>query len=176
MTDLPVDFRQATVLDAGKLLTLIQSAYRGDASRAGWTTEADLLEGQRTDAEELASILGDREAHLLVATLKNEIVGCVLSRREHAVATIGLFAVRPDLQALGLGKRLLAEVEKRAQRIFGVYRARMTVIAQRVELIAWYVRRGYVVTGRTEPFPYGNARFGLPTRGDLQFVVLEKVL
>jgi ribosomal protein S18 acetylase RimI-like enzyme len=171
-----LEFRCATFADPTDVLVLVESAYRGDASRAGWTTEADLLDGQRTDAEELAGILADTDARLLLATRGHETVGCVLLRREATGAYIGMLAVRPFLQAVGIGKRLLAEAEKRARIDFGAKRSRMTVIEQRQDLIAWYVRRGYLVTTRTEPFPYGNPRFGLPRRTDLRFVVLEKSL
>ncbi len=172
-----LEFRCATSADAADVVGLVESAYRGDASRAGWTTEADLLDGQRTDAEELAGILADPDARLLLAARGHEIVGCVLLRREAVTgAYIGMLAVRPFLQALGIGKRLLAEAEKRARAEFGTKRSRMTVIEQRQDLIAWYVRRGYRVTTRTEPFPYGNPRFGSPRRADLRFVVLEKTL
>ena len=171
-----LEFRCATFADSADVVALVESAYRGDSSRAGWTTEADLLDGQRTDAEELSSILNDTHARLLLATRGREIVGCVLLRREATGAYIGMLAVRPFLQALGIGRRLLAEAEKRARAEFWAKRSRMTVIEQRQDLIAWYVRRGYFVTTRTEPFPYGNPRFGLPRRTDLRFVVLEKVL
>ena len=106
----------------------------------------------------------------------SDLLGCVLLRREAAGAYIGMLAVRPFLQATGIGKRLLAEAENRARMEFAATRARMTVIEQRQELIAWYIRRGFLVTTRTEPFPYGNPRFGLPRRADLRFLVLEKAL
>jgi ribosomal protein S18 acetylase RimI-like enzyme len=150
------EFRYATFADVADVVGLVESAYRGDASRAGWTTEADLLDGQRTDAEELAGILKDTDARLLLATRGHEIVGCVLLGREATGAYIGMLAVRPLLQALGIGKRLLAEAEKRARVEFAAKRSRMTVIEQRQDLIAWYVRRGYLVTTRIEPFPYAN--------------------
>jgi GNAT superfamily N-acetyltransferase len=172
----PIDLRYAIAADVPALLALVHQAYRGESSRAGWTTEADLLDGQRTDASELRSILGDPDACVLLATLVGEIVGSIVIRREGAIAHIGMFAVRPDLQAFGIGKRLLDEAEKRARLGFAVNRARMTVIEQRIELIAYYGRRGYVWTGQTAPFPYGNPRFGLPTRADLRFIVLEKNL
>ena len=171
-----LEFRCAIPADVADIVALVESAYRGDASRAGWTTEADLLDGQRTDAEELAGILKDTDSRLLLATRGREIVGCVLLRREAAGAYIGMLAVRPSLQALGIGKRLLAEAEKRARIEFGAERSRMTVIEQRRDLIGWYVRRGYLLTTRIEPFPYDNPRFGLPRRTDLRFVVLEKAL
>jgi ribosomal protein S18 acetylase RimI-like enzyme len=114
-----VEFRYATFADLTDVVVLVESAYRGDASRAGWTTEADLLDGQRTGAEELTGILNDTDARLLLATRGREIVGCVLLRREATGAYIGMLAVRPFLQALGIGKRLLAEAENRARAYSG---------------------------------------------------------
>jgi ribosomal protein S18 acetylase RimI-like enzyme len=169
-------FRYATPADCAAIVALVESAYRGGSSRAGWTTEADLLGGQRTDADEIAAILAEPHARLLLALDGGEILGCVLLRREREGAYLGMLAVRPQLQGGGLGKRLLGEAEARARSDLGATRIRMTVIEQRKELIAWYERRGYANTGRTEPFPYGNPRFGLPKRDDLRFVVLAKVI
>jgi ribosomal protein S18 acetylase RimI-like enzyme len=177
---LPVDreiwFRYAVETDGAAIVALIESAYRGETSRAGWTTEADLLGGQRTDAEEIAELIRDPSSRVLLATQGDDILGCVLLRQEPAGAYLGMLAVRPGLQAKGMGKQILAEAEARARREFGSQHARMTVIEQRKELIAWYERRGYADTGRREPFPYGNPRFGLPKRDDLRFVVLAKAL
>lgn len=171
-----LEMRYAESADVPRIVELIEGAYRGDSSRAGWTTEADLLDGQRTDPEEVFEILQDADARLLLAVLDGSIVGCVLVRRELAGAYIGMFSVRPTLQALGLGRTLLKEAERRAKDEFLATKARMTVIEQRNELIAWYERRGYRNTRHVEPFPYGNPRFGLPKRPDLRFVVLEKSL
>src|SRR5690606_28279470 len=105
-----------------------------------------------------------------------ELAGSVAVRiDERQVAHIGMFAIRPALQGGGIGRALLAEAE-RVARARGARAAEMTVIEQRVELLAWYARRGYLPTGETEPFPYGNPRFGLPRRDDLRFVVLAKPL
>ncbi len=171
-----VRFRYAASSDREAIVALVESAYRGEPSRVGWTTEADLLGGQRTDAEEVGSILAEPEARLLLAIEGDRILGNVLMRREPAGIYLGMLAVRPELQAKGLGGRLLAEAETRARGEFGAKQARMTVIEQRPELIAWYQRRGYVATGQTEPFPYGNPRFGLPKRDDRRVVVLTKAL
>lgn len=171
-----VEFRYARATDAAAIVALVESAYRGDASRVGWTTEADLLGGQRTDLDDVAGILAEPDARLLLATEGDAIVGSVLLRREEDGLYLGMLAVRPQLQAKGLGKRLLAEAEARGRQEFGARRARMTVIEQRSDLIAWYQRRGYVDTGHTEPFPYDNPRFGAPKRDDLRFVVLAKDL
>ena len=176
-------FRSATPCDADRVVALVESAYRGDASRVGWTTEADLLGGQRTDREEVDSLLARPDVALIVAFARDrtgpasaELVGCVCVRFEaEAQVTIGMFAIRPELQGAGLGSALLGEAE-RVARERGARTAEMTVLEQRPELLAWYGRRGYLPTGETEPFPYGNPRFGLPRTQDLRFLVLAKRL
>lgn len=185
-----INFRNATAGDVETVVELVEQAYRGEASRAGWTTEAELLGGQRTDREEVDALVRDpaatlrlafappddsRDASAAGASPANGLIGCVLVRSEGAHAHVGMFAVRPTLQSRGLGSALLAEAEGIA-RERGAGRARMTVIEQRSDLLAWYARRGYRGTGEMEPFPYGNPRFGLPKREDLRFVVLEKEL
>ena len=155
----------------------MQSAYRGDASRSGWTTEADLLDGQRTDAAALADIINGRSGRIVVAEEDGAVVGCCqLERREGGTAYLGMLAVRPTLQARGVGRAVVGEGERIARSEWGAARVQMTVIRQREELIAWYERLGYRRTGATAPFPYGDERFGLPRVDDLSFVVLEKPL
>jgi ribosomal protein S18 acetylase RimI-like enzyme len=169
-------FRLATRADVPRLLALVHSAYRGDHSRVGWTTEADLLDGQRTDPEEIEAILAADDSQLIVAEQAGELVANALLRRAGDTAYVGMLAVSPELQAQGIARALLAEVERRVIAQGLGTRVEMTVIAQRLELIAWYARRGYHATGETRPFPYGDARFGLPRRQDLYFCVLEKQL
>jgi ribosomal protein S18 acetylase RimI-like enzyme len=171
-----IEFRIALPGDTTAVVALVESAYRGDASRKGWTTEADILDGQRTDAEEVLEIIDDSSARLILALAGTELMGCVVLRDEVSSAYIGMLAIRPDYQASGLGRRLLEEAEHCAQAKFFATKTRMTVIIQREDLIEWYERRGYVRTERREPFPYGNPRFGLPKRADLEFLVLEKRL
>jgi len=168
-------FRLANRADVPHIVALVHSAYRGDHSRLGWTTEADLLDGQRTDPEEVEALIDAADSQLLVAERAGELVGNVLISRQGDAAYVGMLAVRPELQAQGIARALLHEVEGRvlAERLG---RIEMTVIAQRPELIAWYERRGYRDTGLTRPFPYGDERFGLPRRPDLFFRVLEKAL
>lgn len=158
---------------------LVNSAYRGDSSRQGWTTEADYLHGVRTTA---ATLRDDLAAHpgarLLV--LRDEpsgpLLGCVwIQPAAGATWYLGMLTVRPDLQARALGRALLAGAEEEIARRGGE-RVEMTVIDVRDSLIAWYERRGYHRTGITKPFPYGDERFGIPLRPDLRFEVLEKAL
>lgn len=167
-------FRTANLVDAANIVALVESAYRGNTSRAGWTTEADLLEGQRTDLEEVTACLSDPLVRIVLAESDEELLGTVLLRDEPTATYIGMLAIRPGHQARGLGRQLLERAERLAGELFCAKATRMTVIAQREELIQWYIRRGYRNTGRREPFPYGNERFGLPKRSDLEFVVLEK--
>lgn len=174
---LSLSFQRAELTHVPAVVTLVESAYRGEASRAGWTTEADLLDGQRTDTEGVTTLLTEGRSRIELAYLGAELVGSVLVQAEPApYAHIGMFAVRPTLQGRGVGALLLAHAEHVARTALERSVAKMTVIEQRTELIAWYARRGYAPTGATEPFPYGDARFGLPKRDDLRFVVLAKRL
>jgi GNAT superfamily N-acetyltransferase len=170
-------FRFADAGDAPAIVALVESAYRGDASRAGWTTEADLLGGQRTDVEAVERLLATPESTMLLAEADGRLAGsCHLDRRGSAEVYLGMLAVRPNRQGHGSGRQILAEAERVARLDWGASTMVMTVIAQRAELIAWYLRRGYLPTGETRPFPYGDERKGIPRRTDLHFVVLAKRL
>ena len=170
-------FRFAEPRDVPAVVALVESAYRGDASRAGWTTEADLLDGQRTDVQAVESVLAAPGNAVLLAEVAGQLAGsCRLDRHAGAEVDLGMFAVQPNSQGQGWGRQILAEAERVARLNWGASTMTMTVIAQRPELIAWYRRRGYLPTGETRPFPYGEERAGLPRRSDLHFVVLAKPL
>ena len=169
----------ATDADIPAIADFVNAAYRGDSSRMGWTTEADYLDGQRTDAALLRADLAARPEAMLM-TLRDAadgpLLGCVWLEPVHAeVWYLGMLTVRPDLQARQLGRTLLSGAEAIAKER-GARRIRMTVINIRDTLIAWYLRRGYAPTGVTTPFPYSDCRCGEPRRDDLIFVVLEKQL
>lgn len=164
----------ATIVDIPRLNALVNNAYRGDYSKKGWTTEADLLGGIRTDEQALHEIIDDPQSVLLKYVLDNEIVGCVHLRKDDDELYLGMLTVSPELQAKGIGKQLLvaAEDEARKRNCRAIY---MTVISERKELIAWYERHGYVSTGERKPFPHDDPRFGIP-KMSLEFVVLRKLL
>ena len=168
----------ATDADLDAIAALVNSAYRGDSSRAGWTTEADYLGGQRTDAERLREQLTATPGAVML-TLRGDdvtLLGSVwLEPRGADVWYLGMFTIRPDIQAQGLGRTLLDEAERFA-RARGAGRMRISVIQLRESLIAWYERRGFRATGESVPFPYGDERNGIPLRDDLQLLVFEKFL
>jgi ribosomal protein S18 acetylase RimI-like enzyme len=169
--------RAAAAADIPALLDLVHSAYRGDRARAGWTHEADLLDGQRTDAEGLQAIIADPNQRLLLADQDGALAGCVqISDQGGGTAYLGMLSIAPERQAAGLGRALIAAAENHARRLFGAKNMEMTVIRQREELIAYYERRGYARTGEERPFPLDDPRFGVPKRRDLSFVVLAKAL
>ncbi|MFI6559082.1 GNAT family N-acetyltransferase [Streptomyces sp. NPDC050534] len=169
-------FRDAIDADVDVLVALIESAYRGDSSRTGWTTEADILEGQRTDAEGVLDVIKSPDSRLLTVERDGVVIACCQLEHRGAYAYFGMFAVSPQLQGTGLGKVIIAEAERAARETWGVREMHMTVISVREDLIAWYERRGYRRTGRMTPFPYGDERFGIPQRDDLQFELLVKEL
>jgi ribosomal protein S18 acetylase RimI-like enzyme len=169
-------FRNAAETDVPALVELIQSAYRGDASRTGWTTEADILEGQRTDPEGVRAVMAADGSRLLVVERDGALIACCQLEHRGDAAYFGMFAVRPEQQGGGLGKQIIAEAERSVREEWGVDEMHMTVISVRDDLIAWYERRGYRRTGKMTPFPYGDERFGIPQRDDLQFELLVKPL
>ena len=172
-----LSLRPAAPDDVPALHRLIESAYRGDSAKAGWTHEADLLGGQRTDEVELRDILADASRVILLAEVEGVLTGCVqVADQGQGLAYLGLLTVDPARQAGGLGRVLIEAAEAQAVARFGATRMEMTVIRQRGELIAWYERRGYRLTGETRPFPLDDERFGLPQTRELEFVVLEKTL
>lgn len=173
---LPVSFRAALPADVDAIVALVESAYRGHASRAGWTTEADLLDGRRTNAEDVLANIRRPLSQVLLAFQDEKLVACAHVAVEDGAGYFGMFSVAPTLQRSGLGKAMMAEAERIALEDYGMALMRMTVIDVRDELIAWYERRGYRRTGVTKPFPYGDERFGIPLRPDLRFEVLEKAL
>lgn len=173
---MPPTFRIARPDDVPALVALIRSAYRGDESRLGWTTEADLVDGQRTDAAEVAAVVESPTSLMLVAEVTGEVVGCCqLESRAGGSAYFGMFAVRPALQGAGIGRALLTHAESVARERYGASVLRMLVLRPRPELIAWYERLGYRRTGETVPWPYED-QSERPLRADLEFLALEKSL
>lgn len=169
-------FRHATSIDIPMLVELVTSAYRGDASRVGWTTEADLLDGLRIDAERIGADIERPQSVILLGESESNVVACAHVAVEDGAGYFGMFSVRPNLQGHGIGKLMLAEAERIAREDLQQGTMRMTVIDVRDELIDYYARRGYRRTGTHKPFPYGDDRFGIPKRADLRFEVLEKKL
>ncbi len=161
----------ATVADVPELNQLVNGAYRGNSSRHGWTTEADLLSGLRTTEADLYESLANPQAQMLTYRVEGRLLGCVYLERTEAELYLGMLTVSPDYQTGGIGKRLLGVAEVVA-RSYGCQTVTMTVIAQRHELIAWYERRGYRSTGATKPFP-DDPRFGVPAQ-PLTFIVMAK--
>lgn len=167
--------RPATPADIPAVRALVESAYRGDDARQGWTHEADLLGGQRIDEEGLAELIADPKHRLLLGFEGDRLVATVNVSRDTVYAHLGLLSVDPRLQAGGYGRRMIAAAEDEA-RAMGCRMIEMDVIRQRTELVAYYMRRGYASTGERRAFPYDDPRFGLPSVADLEFIVLEKEL
>ena len=162
----------ATLEDVSSLNNLINSAYRGESSKKGWTTEANLLEGLRTTEQELKEIIVNPTNTILKFTNNNAIIGCVLLIEKEQQLYLGMLTVSPELQNSGVGKKLLQQAEIHAQKI-GLPTIVMTVISVREELIAWYKRNGYVDTGAREPFPASDVHIPISDK-PLEIIVLEK--
>ncbi|WP_298805189.1 GNAT family N-acetyltransferase [uncultured Pseudokineococcus sp.] len=179
MTSAPARLRTAALDDVPAVVALVERAYRGEASRGGWTTEADLLDGRRTDEASVAELV-DAPGSAVLLLEDGALLACchvrVLPsgggpRRAH----VGMVAVDPARQGGGTGRAVLDAAVEHARGL-GAQVLEMTVITQRTELVAWYERRGWRRTGEQRPFPYGDERFGRPRREDLAFDVLERSL
>ncbi len=171
-----LQFRAATAADIPAIVDLVTSAYRGDASRVGWTTEADFLDGNRIDPVVLQHDMQRPRSRVVLAERDGTLLACAHVAEEGEHGYFGMFSVVPGLQNGGIGKLLLAECERIARDEWTLPDMQMTVIDIRDELIAFYERRGYRRTGVYKPFPHGDARFGVAKRDDLRFEVLEKAL
>ena len=169
--------KKAAPESSQEITLLVNSAYRGESSKAGWTTEADLLGGQRSDEDSIKELIQRKNSVILThVNEKNEMIACVhLEQKDNQTTYLGMLTVQPTLQAKGLGKILLREAEDYSRNYFKSTKIVMTVIHLRSELMGWYERRGYKKTGETHPFPMNDPKFGLP-KTELFFIVLEKTL
>jgi predicted N-acetyltransferase YhbS len=165
---------KATIDDIESLVALVNGAYRGESSKQGWTTEADLLDGQRTDIDSLKEIMLQKENTILKCVDEDgTIIGSVLLETRTHYLYLGMLTVRPDLQAKGIGRKLIEASEAFAKEN-GISKIIMTVISVRHELIAWYERNGFVTTGETKLFPR-DVKFGIQKQA-LEFIVMKKLL
>jgi ribosomal protein S18 acetylase RimI-like enzyme len=171
MNDIVIN--KAEINDVPELVKLVNKAYRGDESRKGWTTEADLLEGLRIDEAELTRIMNAEDSAIFKATINDDITGCVYLKEQDDEMYLGMLTVDPSLQDKGTGKTLMQFAEEHSKQQHKQAIA-MTVISVRTELINWYIRKGYQLTGEIKPFP-NNTQFGEP-KMPLEFVVLKKQL
>jgi predicted N-acetyltransferase YhbS len=166
-------YRFATPADVGAVAALIERAYRGAEAATGWTNETDLLVSPRSDADEVGRLVADPDSRFLLAEAGGELVACVLLQRRGEECYFGMFAVDPRRQAGGVGSAVVAASEDAARRLWSSQAMSMSVISLRTELIAWYARRGYALTGTSEPFPFGDKP---ALRTDFDLVHLRKQL
>ncbi|TSA50543.1 MAG: GNAT family N-acetyltransferase [Sphingobacteriales bacterium] len=164
---------RATIADVKEINVLVNSAYRGESSKIGWTTEADLLDGIRVDEERLVDFIQKKDSMLLkYMDDENKIIGCVHLEKHGYKLYLGMLTVSPEFQGRGIGKEMMkeAEVQAKAVNCSAVY---MSVITDRRVLLEWYIKHGYKNTGVKKPFPSHDKRFGLPKK-PLEFILLEK--
>ena len=176
------NFRQAENKDSEAIIKLVESAYRGNSSRQGWTSEADLLDGGRTFTEEVQGIISAPENKIILLEDAGKLLASVHVKKlnddernsKSSRAYLGMFAVEPKSQNSGIGRVVMNYAEKFVAEEWQCSEIEMAVIRQRVELIAWYEKLGYQLTGETRDFPYGDERYGIPKREDLVLDVLVK--
>lgn len=165
-------FRYARKADASAIVALIERAYRGPEAAGKWTSEAELLKGPRTNRDEIIALIDREDSRFILAEGDGGLQGCCLVQgvnrdpapshssaqapRTINAAYFGMFAINPDAHGGGLGKIVITEAERRVQDLWDANQMVMTVINLRAELIGWYERRGYRLTGTTLPFPFSE--------------------
>lgn len=170
-----VEFRFAREEDVAAVAALVERAYRGPESAKGWASEADILTGPRSSAAEIAELIAQRDSRFLVAEDDAGLAACALIQdKGEGRAYLGMFAVAPDRQIAGFGKVVMAKAERAVVALWNARSLSLTVISIRDTLIAWYERRGYALTGETEPFPFHEHSGALRT--DFHLVVMRKAL
>lgn len=169
-----IHFKKATPENINEISDLVNSAYRGEESKIGWTTEAHFLGGQRTDHDQIREMISSDDSEIQLAFLQNNLIGCFYIRKDPDSLYFGMLTVRPSLQGKGHGKKLLEEIQQKAIE-WNYKKIVMTVISLRHELISFYQRKGFYWTGETRPFPSHDPRFGIP-KTELIFHVFEKNL
>lgn len=166
-------FRCALISESAAIAALANTAYRGESSRQGWTTEADLLDGLRTTAADVQHLIESEHSVILVCMNSDDLIASICLEKVAKAAHIGMFAVNPAVQGLGVGKKLLTYAESYAVQHWSVNKFCMHVITLRRELIAFYERRGYRRTGIVKKFPV-NPQMWQPKMTGLQLELLEK--
>lgn len=173
---MPFEFRKAEMHEADFIAVLVNSGYRGETSKTGWTTEADLLDGTRTNKADIENMIGQPGSMVLLCTEGADIIGTAHLELRGGECQLGMLVVKPGLQDRGIGRQLMQAAENMARETWGVRRIAMTVISIRHELIAYYERRGYRRTGRTTPFVADDTH-GYPKNSRaIEFEVMEKIL
>ena len=168
-------FSSAKIQDAAQIAALVNMTYRGDSSRLGWTSEADLLEGLRTDGDDIARLINSRDSVIITATAANQLLGSILIQYADQSAELGMFSVLPSHQNQGIGNLLLQYAEQFSTQTWPVQRFLIAVIPCRHELIAYYQRRGYRLNGQTHPFPV-NPKLWTPKVDNLTLAYMEKTV
>jgi len=168
-------YRLAQIDDAYPVVNFINFAYRGEASKAGWTTEADLLDGRRTTLEEVIHLIESENAFFLLSFEENELIGCILAEKRDQRVRLGMFVIKPMLQNRGLGKQLLEQAEQQVKEKWNITHFEMIVISCRKELLEYYERRGYFFKGKTLPFPLNPDLWTLKVE-HLDLKIIEKNL
>jgi len=172
MEALPLKLHVACEADAKEIAALVNKAYRPTSQYAGWTHEANLIAGERTSTEQVRSLL-HLQSTILLLRLGQEIVACVHVQNSQSGAYIGMLATNPAMQAQGLGKQMLRHAEAYAIDHYDVSVLKISVLTSRPELLAFYERRGYVLTGQVEEYPV-SAGVGQPRIAGIQLLSLEK--
>lgn len=170
-----ITLKIASQADAGEITSLVNSVYRGENAKKGWTTEADFIDGIRINDAKVKEIINSKDDIIILALISGEIIGCVQLEKTDKYSLLGMLSVDVNYQDRGIGKILITECERYTKDVWKLGEIKMKVIGRRVELLEYYNRRGYLITGEREDFGSCCDTFGEP-KEKLYFDVLAKKL
>lgn len=165
----------ASLADTAEITALVNSVYRGENAKKGWTTEADFIDGIRINNAKVTEIINSKTEVIFTAVSDNKIVGCVHLEKKDKYSLFGMLSVDVNYQTAGIGKILITECERYTKDDWNLNEIRMKVIGRRIELIEYYKRRGYLITGEHEDFGSCGDTFG-EFKEKLYFEVMKKEL
>lgn len=169
-----MDVQISQLSDVPELVRLVNSVYRGDPNNLGWTNEAGILDGQRVDTQMMSEMITTPDSVVLKAVQNQQLVACVHLQKKTNQVLLSMLSVSLQVQQGGLGKKMMEQCEHFVQKHWGLRQIYLKVINTRQELIAYYERRNYRLTGKVEDFPYNNEKFGLPKVTGLKLLEMMK--
>ena len=170
-----LSYRYAIQDDLVAVVDLVNAAYRGGEDYSGWTHEGHLLHGARISLEQLTQQLTGEHVKMLLAEREGRLYGCMMLSLQGDRVYLGTFAVVPHLQGNGVGRQMLKHAERQAAEQWQASQIEMVVISQRQDLIEYYQRRGYQVSGEVSDFPV-ELDVGIPKVQGLTITALNKPL
>jgi len=163
----------AEAKNAEAIARLVNFAYRSKLINNGWSNESELVAGHRIDDESVLALMQQPQSVILLCNMDKRLLACAHLLNTDGTVYLGMLSVIPEVQGMGIGKRMLQQAEDYAWNNMEADAIIMDVISQRTELISFYQRRGYVIHGQEKEYPV-HLNIGEPLQNNLTVQQLVK--